>query len=1083
MRRIARLTTTAILGLLAGCGGGGDTGGGAPPPAPAPAPAPAPGIGTAGGTVSDTSGAKVVVPAGALTTNTAIAVAQSATGAPALPAGVTAAGPIFAFTPHGTTFATPVTITVPFDPTSVATGLTPALYKTNATQSGWEMVSGATVDGSTMQGNITSFSYVTVVQISQVQKSWQVDLYRKSDGNYERHADGSSTLGVENVGFLGFTIPTSPATWWVHSTEAGRTFWTQAVAPLSDADYLGVRSSITLTYYFRVEQDAPTLNFLITHASITAFDDAGALPNPRVCPWLPPNPTDQQLKDLCNGHMTDAVVAFRIIATGITNHFLFYRAGGELQLTGRATDWRPLLTGDLTEHELFHQSEFEFDDDVDKDGKGRSFLARLREPKRVEVPLYGLNKGDIFSVQIFARTSAINRIQGESLVGALLQDPLDNVGIDLESEGLTEVPPQEGTPASAPTLSCTTGPDPAAGLLEFRSATFAEAERSDSAAVIVQRSGGTTGDVGVRVQSADAGATAGGDYEPVSVEVRFADGESGSRRVELPLLNDDIAEDEETVGLALSEVGGCAQLGAQSTATLTILDDDRPLPPTANYTVSGTVSGLIGGGLVLKELGTGDTVAAVNGAFSLPHALPDGTHYDIRVDTQPGNPVQQCTIAHGAGTLAGADVADVEVSCAAPAPSGGLDATFGSGGRVATDFQYTPGVSNARIGMALQADGKILLVGGLTLLRFNTDGTLDAGFGSGGEVHVPFTGSGFDTAQDVAVQADGKIVVAGFSSTLAGQDDFALVRFDSSGALDGSFGTGGMVITDFSGSTDRARRIRIQPDGKLLVAGFMTVVIPPSVASESFALARYNTDGSLDTGYATGGMTHDSPAGSYDYAQGLAIQDDGKVVLVGGAANDGVSDPDVGIVRYLGDTGLGLPGWRDDSFGALGNGLVQSDLGLATGFEEASDVVITADGSLMIAARVRAGAAPGGSDFGFTLVSFGSDGRQKGGALITKFSDLSDNARSMLLQGDGKIVVVGQSANLSTNPDMAIVRYAATGGAYDTSFGTDGKLTVDFFGGIDGAEAVAQQPDGKLIVGGFARFNGKTVLALARLMP
>jgi uncharacterized delta-60 repeat protein len=276
---------------------------------------------------------------------------------------------------------------------------------------------------------------------------------------------------------------------------------------------------------------------------------------------------------------------------------------------------------------------------------------------------------------------------------------------------------------------------------------------------------------------------------------------------------------------------------------------------------------------------------------------------------------------------------------------------------VATDLPYAPGVTNSRIGMALQSDGKILLVGGLTLLRFKADGTLDASFGSGGQVHVPFSGGVFDTAQDVAVQADGKIVVVGFTTTLSGQDDFALVRFDASGALDPGFGIGGKAITDFGASNDRARRIRIQADGKLLVAGFATFISSPTVASESFALARYNADGSLDTAYATGGKAHDSPGGSYDYAQGLAIQ------------------------------------------------------------------------------------------------------------------------------GDGKVVVVGQSANLGSNPDMAIVRYAATGTAYDTSFGTDGKLTIDFFGGIDGAEAVAQQPDGKLIVGGFARFNGKTVLALARLLP
>ena len=126
----------AIIVAIAftGCGG---SGGGTPPPL-------VPKIGSAGGTVTEASGAKVVIPAGALTQDTAIAVTQTNVGAPPLPAGVTPFGPIYAFTPHGTSFAVPVAMTVPFNPVSVPAGTAFALYKTNATQSAWNLVSGAT---------------------------------------------------------------------------------------------------------------------------------------------------------------------------------------------------------------------------------------------------------------------------------------------------------------------------------------------------------------------------------------------------------------------------------------------------------------------------------------------------------------------------------------------------------------------------------------------------------------------------------------------------------------------------------------------------------------------------------------------------------------------------------------------------------------------------------------------------------------------------------------------------------------------------------------------------------------------------
>jgi hypothetical protein len=146
---IRALLIAACAGLMGGCGGGDN-----PPP-------PQPVVGAAGGTVAGPNGAQVVVPAGALAANTAIAVDQSSSGAPALPAGVNALGSMFAFTPHGTTFAVPVTITVPFNAGSLPAGATPLLYKTNAAGA-WEQVANASVNAGTISAQVSSFSWLIV---------------------------------------------------------------------------------------------------------------------------------------------------------------------------------------------------------------------------------------------------------------------------------------------------------------------------------------------------------------------------------------------------------------------------------------------------------------------------------------------------------------------------------------------------------------------------------------------------------------------------------------------------------------------------------------------------------------------------------------------------------------------------------------------------------------------------------------------------------------------------------------------------------------------------------------------------------
>ena len=151
--RHSRFTLHALAALLvlAACGGDSVT---PPPPPPS-------GIGAAGGTVTGPAGARVVIPAGALSTATAIAVTQDGAGAPALPVGITSAGNIFAFTPHGTAFVQPALVTVPFDPARIVAGRTPVVLKA-APGGAWEAVASPTVTGSTVTAAVTSFSFFTV---------------------------------------------------------------------------------------------------------------------------------------------------------------------------------------------------------------------------------------------------------------------------------------------------------------------------------------------------------------------------------------------------------------------------------------------------------------------------------------------------------------------------------------------------------------------------------------------------------------------------------------------------------------------------------------------------------------------------------------------------------------------------------------------------------------------------------------------------------------------------------------------------------------------------------------------------------
>ena len=220
---------------------------------------------------------------------------------------------------------------------------------------------------------------------------------------------------------------------------------------------------------------------------------------------------------------------------------------------------------------------------------------------------------------------------------------------------------------------------------------------------------------------------------------------------------------------------------------------------------------------------------------------------------------------------------------------GSLDGFFGAGGRVTTSF----GADAAAFGVALQADGRLVAAGGVSgrfaVARYDADGSLDPFFGSGGRVTTSFAGEA--AAAAVAVQADGKIVTAGHASN-GTQGDFVLARYDRDGTLDPFFGGSGRVVTSFGGDAE-ALALVLEPDGKIVAAGFVSDGV-----TSRFALARYDADGSLDPFFGSQGRIVTTFSGDAA-ASALVLQPDGELIAIGRASVGGTGT--FALARYDAD--------------------------------------------------------------------------------------------------------------------------------------------------------------------------------------
>jgi uncharacterized delta-60 repeat protein len=427
-------------------------------------------------------------------------------------------------------------------------------------------------------------------------------------------------------------------------------------------------------------------------------------------------------------------------------------------------------------------------------------------------------------------------------------------------------------------------------------------------------------------------------------------------------------------------------------------------------------------------------------------------------------PRARLRLTHTLVLAAAGMVASAVPAAAAP---GQLDPSFGAGGTVVTQFPSSYAGAHA---VAVQADGRILAAGfahtndsilsDFALTRYDTSGALDPTFGTAGRVRTDFGGR-FDEALAVAAQPDGRIVVAGSSSDATGSD-MAVARYNRDGTLDPSFEGDGLALVDF-GSEASARAVALQPDGKIVLAGGVAHPVGPGCCVSDFALARMTSAGALDSSFdGDGQVVTDLLPGAdngHDAAQAVLVQADGRIVAAGAGVAGGTS-VDFAVARYLADGSL------DPTFS--NDGLVTTDfLGY---FDEIRELAVDTGGRLV--AGGQSCEFPGNADevCDFGLVRYTTNGSldrrfgRQGRVRTDLGGDVGEGIRGVVVQPDGRIVATGDTAGPGAS-DVGLTRYRSDG-HLDRSFGVNGVVITPVSPSTDEVGGLALQADGRLLVAG-----------------
>lgn len=435
-----------------------------------------------------------------------------------------------------------------------------------------------------------------------------------------------------------------------------------------------------------------------------------------------------------------------------------------------------------------------------------------------------------------------------------------------------------------------------------------------------------------------------------------------------------------------------------------------------------------------------------------------------------------------------------------------IDSTFGSGGAVFGDFMNIATPIQARAVVA-GPDGHVVVAGSIGdeqapegrnigLIRFDKDGRRDPDFGTDGYKVLDLEGVD-NVARALVLQPDGKIIVAGeILSQEHDTYDFALVRLDARGQLDSDFG-GGVVTTDFlkAAKNDRAYAVKVQADGKVVAAGYseFSYVSNDTRSEEShtrlesgmrecFALARYNTDGSVDSAFGRGGPVMTAMGtglGARNRARALQVQADGRLLTAGFACSDTARNRyDVALVRYSPD------GRVDETFGREGR-VVFSSGGEDEG---AHALAVQDDGKIVIAGATARDAE---SEQHFLVARLNPDGKLDqtfGGTGTVVNREFVGLARGVVVLPDGRIVAAGSAAvTVTTENDERVTREQVAlvcympNGSVDETFGTRGVLFIDLGGSEDSAAGIVLSGD-RIFVAGTSRVGAKSEFALICLV-
>ncbi|MEX0966302.1 MAG: T9SS type A sorting domain-containing protein [Bacteroidia bacterium] len=400
------------------------------------------------------------------------------------------------------------------------------------------------------------------------------------------------------------------------------------------------------------------------------------------------------------------------------------------------------------------------------------------------------------------------------------------------------------------------------------------------------------------------------------------------------------------------------------------------------------------------------------------------------------------------------------------AQPGTLDSSFGTDGIVTTSI----GAENDQAyAVAVQDDGKIILGGSsyvgsvsdFTMVRYNADGSLDQNFGNGGKVITTFSPNAFSVIRALTILPDGKILAAGQTPD-QGNYHITVVRYKEDGSLDAGFATGGKQVHNIASVSDSyVNGMAVQDDGKIVVGGY--------VSGFDFMLARFNENGSVDAGFGSNGSFITEVGDGIALGSDVALQSDGKILLAGRAINVAVNN--FALIRCNTD------GTLDAGFGDAG----QVMMPISTGFEEAKKVIVQPDGKILLVGHAEAG-----SGFEFAIMRLKADGTLdnsfgNSGSALVSFGTPDAFATAVVLQSDGKMVVAGYTGSSNTTWKFALARLNADG-TLDQGFGIGGKLTTAVGTTFDYCQAVAMQPDGKIVAAGYSDSGANFDFAAARYL-